>query len=379
MQNAYWNCSSKIWIMWNDDWLGEVVRDNLQHLTMQFNKNNVEILFTVVHTRCDAREKLELWEELEVVAQEMSLPWLVGGDFIVIRIEEEKEGGVDFTHLEAVDFNQCINNCALTELRYSGSKYTWLNGRIERACIFKRLDKVLCNQEFLNILPLSEVLHLMRQGSSHAPLHVLCGSEEEITVRPFKFLNFWTKHPNFKKIIEENWKVEFEGCPFIKFQSKIKKIKGVLAKWSKVTFGDVFQSIATLEDEIRVKECQLEINPTAENRSELNKAEAELKKYLYIEEEFWKQKAGMKWFKDGDMNTKFFHNYVKGMRKKLHIAEIQTEQGDMLANKAYEHETLIQIQSSNQLSVESKQILNIDKAQLPTLRIKTRRIRVEGY
>ncbi|XP_015167468.1 uncharacterized protein [Solanum tuberosum] len=331
MQNAYWNCSSKIWIMWNDDWLGEVVRDNLQHLTMQFNKNNVEILFTVVHTRCDAREKLELWEELEVVAQEMSLPWLVGGDFIVIRIEEEKEGGVDFTHLEAVDFNQCINNCALTELRYSGSKYTWLNGRIERACIFKRLDKVLCNQEFLNILPLSEVLHLMRQGSSHAPLHVLCGSEEEITVRPFKFLNFWTKHPNFKKIIEENWKVEFEGCPFIKFQSKIKKIKGVLAKWSKVTFGDVFQSIATLEDEIRVKECQLEINPTAENRSELNKAEAELKKYLYIEEEFWKQKAGMKWFKDGDMNTKFFHNYVKGMRKKLHIAEIQTEQGDMLA------------------------------------------------
>ncbi|KAH0679678.1 hypothetical protein KY284_020763 [Solanum tuberosum] len=278
MQNAYWNCSSKIWIMWNDDWLGEVVRDNLQHLTMQFNKNNVEILFTVVHTRCDAREKLELWEELEVVAQEMSLPWLVGGDFIVIRIEEEKEGGVDFTHLKAVDFNQCINNCALTELRYSGSKYTWLNGKIEGACIFKRLDRVLCNQEFLNILPSSEVLHLMRQGSSHAPLHVLCGSEEEITVRPFKFLNFWTKHPNFKKIIEENWKVEFEGCPFIKFQSKIKKIKGVLAKWSKVTFGDIFQSIATLEDEIRVKECQLETNPTAENRSELNQAEAELKK-----------------------------------------------------------------------------------------------------
>ncbi|WMV49218.1 hypothetical protein MTR67_042603 [Solanum verrucosum] len=52
---------------------------------------------------------------------------------------------------------------------------------------------------------------------------------------------------------------------------------------------------------------------------------------------------------------------------------------DMLANEAYEHETLIQIQSSNQLSVESKHILNIDKAQLSTLRIKTRRIRVEGY
>jgi len=62
-----------------------------------------------------------------------------------------------------------------------------------------------------------------------------------------------------------------------------------------------------------------------------------------------------------------------------HVFREANKLADMLANEVYEHETLIEIQSSNQLSVESKQILNIDKAQLPTLRIKTRRIRVKGY
>jgi len=78
---------------------------------------------------------------------------------------------------------------------------------------------------------------------------------------------------------------------------------------------------------IRVKEIQLEIQPSASNRVELSIVAAELKKYLQVEEDFWRQKAGMKWFSDGDRYTKFFHSYVKGKRKKLHIDEIVTDQG----------------------------------------------------
>lgn len=65
------------------------------------------------------------------------------------------------------------------------------------------------------------------------------------------------------------------------------------------------------------------------NRTLLKKAEAKLRRYLHIEKEYWKQKAGMRWFKDGDRNTKFFHSYVRGRRKKLHIHEIKTGQGDV--------------------------------------------------
>lgn len=71
-------------------------------------------------------------------------------------------------------------------------------------------------------------------------------------------------------------------------------MKLVLVVWSREIFGDIFQKVATLEDVIKAKETQFEIQPTAENREELSKAEADLNRLRKIEEEFWKQKAGMK-------------------------------------------------------------------------------------
>jgi len=93
-----------------------------------------------------------------------------------------------------MDFSLFISNCALSKVRFVGSKYTWWNGRIEEKCIFKRLDRILVNQIFLELFPSSEVHHLIRQGSDHAPLHLICNSEEEPIVKTFRFLNFWTKH-----------------------------------------------------------------------------------------------------------------------------------------------------------------------------------------
>ncbi|KAK4721634.1 hypothetical protein R3W88_011867 [Solanum pinnatisectum] len=96
------------------------------------------------------------------------MPRIIGGDFNVIVSEEEKLGGLNFTQQEAIDFSLFINNCALSEVKFVGSKYTWWKGRIEEECIFKRLDRILVNQVFLELFPSSEVHHLIRQGSDHA-------------------------------------------------------------------------------------------------------------------------------------------------------------------------------------------------------------------
>lgn len=48
----------------------------------------------------------------------------------------------------------------------------------------------------------------------------------------------------------------------------------------------------------------MEMSPTEDNRASLNKFEADLKRYLHIEEEFWRQKDGMKWFSDKERTTK---------------------------------------------------------------------------
>ncbi|KAH0760910.1 hypothetical protein KY290_016983 [Solanum tuberosum] len=54
------------------------------------------------------------------------------------------------------------------------------------------------------VFPSTEVQHLIRQGSDHAPLHMSCNTEEVPITKPFKFLNFWSKHQQFKKIVEDS-------------------------------------------------------------------------------------------------------------------------------------------------------------------------------
>lgn len=49
-----------------------------------------------------------------------------------------------------------------------------------------------------------------------------------------------------------------------------------------------------MEDIIRVKKIQLKLYPCANNLVELRKYEAKLKRFLNLEEEFWKQKLGMR-------------------------------------------------------------------------------------
>ena len=70
---------------------------------------------------------------------------------------------------------------------------------------------------------------------------------------------------------------------------------------------------------IKEKEIQLEMDPMEANRAEVSKKNAVLKGYRKVEEDLWKQKTGMRWFKQGTSNTKFFHAYVKVRRRKLNI------------------------------------------------------------
>lgn len=83
--------------------------------------------------------------------------------------DTENLRGLIVTQQETVDLVQCVNSCALNELRSTRSRYTWWNQRIKEDYIFKKLDRVFGNNDPMQILPNFEVHHLIRQGSDHAP------------------------------------------------------------------------------------------------------------------------------------------------------------------------------------------------------------------
>ncbi|XP_009600115.1 uncharacterized protein [Nicotiana tomentosiformis] len=57
---------------------------------------------------------------------------------------------------------------------------------------------------------------------------------------------------------------------------------------------------------------------------------AQYTRHLKVEEEVLKQKTQLQWFKDGDVNSKYFHSLIRGRRRKLFIHKIKDENGDWI-------------------------------------------------
>ncbi|XP_075084878.1 uncharacterized protein LOC107761180 [Nicotiana tabacum] len=260
---------------------------------------------TFVYAKCSPLERLELWENLYYLTSNMKIPWVVGGDFNVLMDEDEKIGGIPVYPPEYEDFACYANSCALFDVGYKGSPFTWWNGRPNSECIFKRPDRIFANQHFQQLYPRIEVEHLIRT----------------------------IKHDTFLDVVRQNWLADFMGDHFLIFKLKLKRVKTALSHWCMLTYGDIFKQLAIREDIVRVKEILFEEDPTIENRIVLQKAQAELKKYLSFEEQFWKQKEGMTWFDEDDRNTRFFHNYINGKRQKLQLKRIQNLDGAWLESQ----------------------------------------------
>ncbi|XP_060177974.1 uncharacterized protein LOC132607911 [Lycium barbarum] len=277
-----------------------VLMDHVQQLNLNLRVvgTNEVMVITLVYAKCTQRERTKLWENL---ANNIQHPWLVGGDFNSIVADSEKYGGLLLTLNEIQDFRACIQNCNIEDLGFKGSNYTWWNGHSGEDFIFKRLDR--------------------------------CLGDNEPIQKPFRILNLWVKHESFLDKVKGFLSVDFVANPFTLFHHKLKTVKACLTQWSKETYGNIYKDIETLEDIIKVHEQQFEMQPTSINRGSFHRVQAKLTKILHLEEELWKQKAGTQWFQDGDRNTKFFHAYVKGRRKRLQVNRTQDQQGNWLDEK----------------------------------------------
>ncbi|WMV30609.1 hypothetical protein MTR67_023994 [Solanum verrucosum] len=143
-----------------------------------------------------------------------------GGDFNVVLNGEEKIGGRPVTGNEVEDFHNCIESNDLYQVQFKGSPFTWWNGRADFDCIFERLDRIFVNNMLQDQFNISEVEHLSRNGSDHAPLLFSCENRDSKFIKPFRFLNFWTEHRGFKDVIKINWDDEYSSNSFSGFQEE---------------------------------------------------------------------------------------------------------------------------------------------------------------
>ncbi|KAL0285028.1 UNVERIFIED_CONTAM: hypothetical protein Sangu_2797300 [Sesamum angustifolium] len=173
--NSAGNC---IWLAWDDDFLDIAILDigvQFVHCRIFIRSSHINILVTVSYGANDVGSRRELWQALCNISDSIGdEPWLVGGDFNAVRDLSEVCGTSGDIRLAMNEFNDCILNTGLIAQPMRGERFTWHNCSDDDRSLWKRLDRLLANDKWMERWP--DVFYdcLTPRTSDHSPL-VLCG------------------------------------------------------------------------------------------------------------------------------------------------------------------------------------------------------------
>ncbi|GAA0152032.1 hypothetical protein LIER_37405 [Lithospermum erythrorhizon] len=251
------------------------------------------------------QDRKPLWRDLILLSRTCS-PWVVMGDFNALSSFSEQKGAKSSNPTSMKDFNNCINDSHLTDAGFIGSNFT-------RACgnNYSRLDRVLCESAFLDLFPALTVRHLSRTNSDHSPLL--------INVKNLQAQNMWIHHEGLFAVVKKCWDTQIIGEPLWVLCTKLKALKYVLKAWNLEVFGNVTSMVESSEEAVQICEHNFESSGSEEDRINLLQAKDLHNKNLAIEEDFLTQKCGVRWIKEGDKSTAYFHSVLKQKHRKKNI------------------------------------------------------------
>ncbi|VFQ89722.1 unnamed protein product [Cuscuta campestris] len=211
------------------------------------------------------RDREPLWEYLREThaALPADMAWGVVGDFNCLLDPSEKKGGRPYAPVKYQPFVECVEDCELVDSPFIGEDYTWFNNRVGGVEVRSRIDRLLFNQPWMDMFSCL-VHHLDRVGSDHAPLLVECKSHERPPARPFTFLNVWTEHEDFQRVVADSWREDITGSPMFVFGAKLKRLEHSLKRWNRDTFGHIFDRLKVLEQDVWDIELQLQTDSSDE-------------------------------------------------------------------------------------------------------------------
>ncbi|XP_077215844.1 uncharacterized protein LOC143850484 [Tasmannia lanceolata] len=116
--------------------------NQLIHYEFRLLQINQKFLLTSVYGLNYGGARRSLWDDLEQIAGSVTSPWIVLGDFNATRFSEEKLGMASVYPSYMEEFNSCIANCSLVDMRSDGQSLSWNNRNSEDRKL-ARLDRNL--------------------------------------------------------------------------------------------------------------------------------------------------------------------------------------------------------------------------------------------
>ncbi|KAK6137271.1 hypothetical protein DH2020_028986 [Rehmannia glutinosa] len=211
-----------------------------------------------------------------------------------------------------------VGDCGLLDAGFiKGPIHTWVRNSLK-----ERLDRFFINTEWGDIFRKSDVSHLARVKSDHAPLLFHGYTTLNKTPSSFRYLKMWSRHHNFLDVVKEAWTGRTGAHGMHNLHFKLIRTKQKLQWWNRNIFGNIFDKLHVAENHVSEAEQRYDSEPSSANLTALNRTIAELVLATKIEEDYWHQKSSCKWIVEGERNTKYFHNLVKYKRIKSRIHSV---------------------------------------------------------
>ncbi|KAL0283846.1 UNVERIFIED_CONTAM: hypothetical protein Sradi_7214800 [Sesamum radiatum] len=124
------------------------------------------------------------------------------------------------------EFRNCIRDSGLVQLPFTGCPFTWHNCSEGPRSLWKRLDRMLANTNWMDAWPNSSYISALPSTSDHSPL-ILTGMDRGEEHVIFRFDNYLAHLPGFLNSVKEIWRHRIVGTAMYETVCKLKLLKDV--------------------------------------------------------------------------------------------------------------------------------------------------------
>ncbi|KAL0278039.1 UNVERIFIED_CONTAM: hypothetical protein Sradi_7301700 [Sesamum radiatum] len=275
----YGGPGNRVWLAWDPSFVDvNVVETGAQfmHCSVFIRSLHSSVFITVVYGVNDVIGRRELWMDITRISA---------------------EGAAD-------EFRGCLQDTGLIHLPMHGERFTWHNCSRDARSLWKRLDRLLVNDRWLESWPDTTYVSLSARTSDHSPL-VLRGDDSNRVAGMFRFDNYLARSTEFIPAVQRVWRHHIVGSAMYAVTRKLKALKPIF-RAQRQRKGDLSTNVALAKGFLESAQSMLTADST---------------------------RAKMAWMKEGDQCSRVFFRKVAKRRASKRVFQINTTDGRTLTDQ----------------------------------------------